>query len=92
MTRTTRIALVFVAAMTAVSAFADPVSRPAKQRHNEQGFGVRPSNPWTPIGKSGYWVFAPNPLGMGLPWVRNWIEHPHEEDAPGEPGDVGGPG
>jgi hypothetical protein len=85
-----RSTFVFLGLMTAVAAFADPTVRP-RPAHNEGGdlnVGTRAPNPWTPVGKAGYWVFRPNPLGLGLPWVRDWVTHPHEEDVPEEPGDV----
>jgi hypothetical protein len=60
---------------------ADPTPR-----HNEQGTERRPRPPWFPTGKDRYWVFTPNPADPAgaLPWMRNWLEHPHEEDAPGD--------
>lgn len=89
------IGVVFV--LGARVALADPLGGHGGAPHP----GHRQPRPWQPhdMGRDGHWVpMWPLPGGGGeLPWLRNWITHPEEEDAPGggEPGgagDIGGPG
>jgi hypothetical protein len=79
-------------AALAAPALADPVVRPRPDGGEAPGTGVRPRSQFAPSGKEGYWVFRPGVPGGDLPWMRRWVEHPHEEPAPGEPDDVDGPG
>lgn len=74
--------------LNTAKAFGEPL-RP----HSEQGgTGVRPANPWAPpAGKDGIWIWSPGPGGH-LPWLRNWIQHPHEEPVPGGGGEDLPPG
>jgi hypothetical protein len=51
--------------------------------------------PWIPTERDRFFVWRfPLPPGSGeaLPWLRDWLAHPHEVPAPEQPDDVeGGP-
>lgn len=98
MNRTMKVMMCGVAAMTlaaaAVETLADPVVRPNPPKHSEQGertTGTQRPSQWNPGGKSRFWIpIFGNMPGSDLPWMRHWVTDPHEEDAPDEPGDIGG--
>jgi hypothetical protein len=93
MTRTRKTALIALAAVTlgaAVVANADPVVRPRPNPNQGNNTGERPRSGYFLEGKRRYWVFSPGAPGSDLPWLRRWIDAPHEEDVPGDPDDVGG--
>lgn len=71
-------------------------ARPDGPPHPERPT-TRPRSPlpWIPTERDRFFVWRfPLPPGSGeaLPWLRDWFAHPHEEDVPVEPGDVGGGG
>jgi hypothetical protein len=85
----TRALLLSLSLTLPTSLIADPIVRPSPPKNPQTHPGARPRSPFAPSGKSGFFIpiFGALP-GSDLPWLRNWIEHPHEEPAPEEPGDL----